>query len=422
MRAAGIICEFNPFHNGHAYLIEKARKEFNPDGIVCVMSGNFVQRGQPAMWDKFTRARAALCGGADLVLELPVCYALNSAEAFASGGVRILEGLGCVDNLVFGSESGDIDILVSIARASAEENLEFSSKLKEYLASGLSYAQSYSKALLECIKETDELWYPQSAEEILQNPNNLLAVSYIRQIIKQSSNMKPRIVKRFEAGHDSLEVSGNFASGTYLRSIFAEAGKGNSDSIKQYIPAGALDELCGSEAWDAECDMRLLSLIKYCIMTKSSEELSAIPELSEGLENRLKESSADADDLDGLVKAIKTRRYTYSRISRALMQLILGFTKQDYSGLEASGPAYARVLAFSEKGREILRTAGKTSKIEIYTNINKNVPEDSPNSAYLALDTRATDVYNILTGRNLYSASDRVCVPRLYPADRRENI
>ena len=367
MKTAGIICEFNPFHEGHKYLIDKAR-EAGAERIVCVMSGDFVQRGQPAISDKFDRAQAAVDGGADLILELPCIYAVNSADYFARGGIRILRGLGCIDTLVFGSECGDIDILQRCARQMLKESESFSEKLRELLSHGESYPYAYQSAASEV--------YSKECADLLDDPNNTLALCYLREIMLQKADMQAWTVKR------SFPFSG-----TRIR-----------DSIRYQDRQKYFDE-------------RLFAVVRSRVLSSSVEQIAEICETSEGLEHRIVSALENADGTDSYIREIKSSRYTYAKVSRILMQLLLGITKEIVKAAEADNTAYAKVLAFNENGAEILRLAREKGSIPVISNINKNISKDSTEKRFIDIDINSSDLYSILCGRTISEYSDRVRIP-----------
>lgn len=403
MSLAGIVCEFDPFHNGHSYLLKKVREQ-GASGIVCVMSGDFVQRGGPALCDKFLRAEAAVRCGADLVLELPAVYAVNSADYFARGAVRILKGLGCIDTIAFGSESADADMLLKIAEVTAYESPEFSVALRAGLSDGMSYPEAYQNALSAVFSGLDA--------SVLKSPNDILALGYLREIIRQDAGMEPFGVKRAGACHGEKATSGPIASASYIRDLISAGNEG----WQTYVPeeakiAQALQELAPAEL--ALRKERLFAVVRQAAFAAPEQKLAGIAEVSEGLENRVLTAVNCASSLEDIIGRITTSRYTASRASRILMQLILGITKELVSYAEDKQTAYAKVLAFNEKGAEILRSAKDRGTMPVYSNINKIQDINAQNDPVFALDLRAADIYNVLCGRPASDYSDRVQVPKM---------
>lgn len=397
MLTAGIICEFDPFHNGHAFLFEKVRSQLGAQRIVCVMSGDLTQRGALSGWDKFDRAKAAVICGADLVLELPFAYAVSSADLFARGGIRILKSLGCVTHLAFGSESADIDMLSKCASVLSQTD---SDAVKEALGKGVSYPKALSDVL---------------GDDAPKGPNDILAACYIREISLQDAGFVPFAVKREGPGHGELSECGRYASASEIRSRCKKDG--SLQSCKDLIPQSAYKILSESGFTGVLAENRLFAMIRHALLVQAPEETAKTPEVSEGLENRLKEAAANASDLDDLIKRAKSKRYTYARISRALLQLLCRETKSDIALFERSQTAYAKVLAFSGTGAQILKQAASNGA-EIISNINKYIPKDGSVSRMLALDLAASDIFSIAAGRTISKFSDKTCVPIIIKQER----
>ena len=393
MPTAGVICEFDPFHKGHQHLFDQLRSVYGADRIVCVMSGDFTQRGHPAGWDKFKRARAAAACGADLVLELPFAYAVSSADLFAAGGIRILKGLSCVDMLGFGSESGDIGILLDAASKTITEDAEISESVKAALSEGRSYADAFSSA---------------TGNDAFSSPNDTLAVCYLRENIIQKAGLMPAIVKRIGSGHGSEILSDDSVSSSGIRNTIRL--NGNFNDLKDHIPDKAFDLLKNDSFAGFDTDDRLFAVLRHLITVTPAKKLSEAPEISEGLENRIKQSVLSAVDLDSLIKSIKTRRYTYARVSRILMQLLVGITKEDIALFRENGTSYAKVLAFNNKGTSILKEAASNGEISIVSNVNKYRPKDSAEERMLNLDMISADIYSIICGRPIDKYSDNTSV------------
>ena len=404
MKVCGIICEFDPFHGGHKHLLDSVRSELGADAVVCVMSGDFTQRGAPASEDKYHRAAAAVRGGADLVLELPAAYAVNGASVFARGGIGILSGLGFVDAIAFGSESGDAEGLKRAASLLASESGAFSARVKELSASGLSYQQSYSAAAAEL-----GIDFFSGA-----SPNDMLACEYLKEAASIGFSPEVFCVKRRGTGHAD-EGEPDFLSGSSIRKAIASSG-GLADALetvrrlRDALPDASLPLLGSLRAWegDGEDAKRLFSVIQYLLVSRGASALASAPSCSEGLENRIMKAARNVVSFDGLAEAASGPRYSRSRVRRCLIQALLGIER----GLtENPSMLYARPLAFGERGAELLRTASESSKIPVFTNLNKNVPEDSPCRPLLQADVRAADVYSALTERKLYDGSDLTCNP-----------
>ena len=348
MKIAGVICEFNPFHNGHQYMLQKVHEDGCSHVDVC-MSGNFTQRGVPAVYDKYSRTAAALKNGADLVAELPVSFACAGAEKFAFGGVSVLDGLGCVDSLYFGSETGQTVKLLDIAEKLLSE--EFSAALKQQLADGCTFAAARQKAVAALVGEENA--------SLLSAPNDTLGVEYIKALLRLGSRMGPAAVLRRGAAHDDMRSLGQTASAKLIRELM----QSGSQDYRCFIPENALREFDSS---DAQPDFRgrekaLESVMLYRLRSMSREEIALLPEISEGLENRIYAAVRTSGSIEELIDGVKTKRYTYARIRRILNYAMLGITAEDHE----KQPAYIRILGFNEKGREILKEAGKKAKLPV---------------------------------------------------------
>lgn len=359
MRVTGIIAEYNPFHNGHKYQLNEVKKSC--DAIVVIMSGSFVQRGDAAVFDKWTRAEAALENGADLVIELPVCYALNTAERFAYGSVATLDALGVVDTLCFGSEYGSIDELVKSAVLLETEPPEVSGKIRSLMNSGLSYPSAREKAFDGYIRS-----------DILSKPNNILAVEYIRILKRLKSNITPMTIKRHMTDHNSDITADNFASATKVRDMIR-----SGEDYSKYVPAKY-----GSNIYDIS---KLDSAVTAMLRTVSADYLKSINDVSEGLENRIISSAREHTTIKEIAESVKTKRYTQTRINRILLSALLGIT----GDLSKLAPEYIRVLGMNRTGMKILSEAKKKSSLPIITKASKFSVE----SKLFEKDILSTDIF-----------------------------
>lgn len=350
MKLAAVVAEYNPFHNGHRYQLEEIRRQ-GATHIAVVMSGNLVQRGEPAFFSKRTRARAAVLGGADLVVELPALYASASAEGFAAGAVKTLGGLGIPGTLWFGSECGDLEALR--ACAAALKQIDRSPELKGYLDRGWAFAAARERAMAD-------LCGPDTAA-ILRHPNNTLGVEYLKALERWRIPLTPATIRRIGAGHDSLSPGGSIASATLLRQTAQLHG---IRPIAPFVPPEAYGLYRRDMALKqgGASMYRLEQIILYHLRTLSLEELARLPDVQEGLEHRFRDAARQAVTLEELLMRVKSKRYALSRIKRILLYAMLGITRED-AALE---PGYIRVLAFNQRGREILRAAKKTALLPVY--------------------------------------------------------
>lgn len=349
MKTSAIICEYNPFHNGHKFQIDTARSLTGCDAVVALMSGNFVQRGDFALFPKNVRAKAALLGGADLILENHTVSVLRSAEGYASAAVYTLSALGCVDYLVFGAECGNVEHLTKIAKLLLSENEMFRQMLSYEMSHGFSFAAARGRVVGKILGA--------DTEEILRQPNNILAIEYIKAIIKQGSSIEPVVIQRTGAGHNSDTASGNIASASYIRDKFIQGEKSAFDFVPQ---AAAGQYLKCPYVKSDSADKAILS---HLCMSKAAEIASA-PDISEGLENKIKTEAMQQASLADLIAAVKSKRYAYSRIRRAILCSYLKITKDDTQKM----PKYIKILDFNQRGRAVLNTAKKTCSLPLTKN------------------------------------------------------
>lgn len=401
MSVLGIVAEYNPFHNGHKYHLDESKKLTGSQYSVCVMSGNFIQRGEPAIVDKFARARMALEAGIDLVIELPTVYALNTAELFSYGGIKILDSLGIVDNICFGSENGTIEELKTIADVLVDEPLEYKNILKKYLSLGLPFPSAREKAIEEYLGEGHY-------KTLIGTSNNILGIEYLKALKKCNSNINPHLIKRKANDYNSKEITGDISSATSIRDNIFKTG--NIESIKEQVPLSTYKIL--KENFDMQCgpiskedfSKTIISIIRKL----SVNELTNVFDVSEGLENKIKKSANNTSDIDNLISLIKSKRYTQTRIQRILFHILLGITKDFYKEAEiAGGPQYIRVLGFNENGRQLLNTAKKKSTLPIITKVAhfKN-SDNSALSKMLEYDIIATNLYNLAYNNPEYTKGD----------------
>ncbi|MHB1454950.1 MAG: tRNA(Met) cytidine acetate ligase [Saccharofermentanales bacterium] len=404
MITVGIICEYNPLHNGHLHQIRKVREIFGEDcAVIAVMSGNFVQRGEAAVLDKWSRARAALQCGVNLVIELPAVYAAASAELFASGGVAIAASTGICDYLVFGSESGDLHELEAIADVLAEEPEAFRAYLKQHLDEGLSFSVSRSLAI-------EEYGCTSGASDILACSNNILAIEYLKAIRRRGiKRMKPYTIRREGQSYNETRiVQDTHASASAIRESLQRPDLDAASILRTLggsMPAEALASL-------VSCYRRQSCILSrevfadnlfQLLLSNTPEGLSLLPGMGEGLGNRLRDlaasSTAGPDRLGKLIESASTRRYPRSRVRRALIHMLLGMTKEDFAmAAGENAPYYLRVLGFDKKGRYLLKIMRKTARLPIITRGSdfREYAANPENQALLRMaqiDINATDIW-----------------------------
>jgi len=391
MKTVGLVVEYNPLHNGHRYHFEQAKLATGAEACVIVMSGNFLQRGEPAVVSKWARTEMALRQGIDLVIELPVPFATATAEIFALGAVSILHRLGVVDSICFGSESGDINWMKTLAKALAEEPAEFSRELKEGLSAGLAYPSAYARAATNYMRS-------QGYQELaLDQPNNILGLQYLLALERLQSPMEAVTITRRKAGyHQATITDQEIASATALRKLLLEDGA-PLDELSPYVPTATLDILrrefaagAGPMSWD-----RFFHPLFHRLLQLSTGQLSAFHEVEEGMENRIKQSVKRAGSVHELLTLCKTKRFTWNRLQRILLSVLLDLTKDKISAFDVKqGAPYARVLGFSEKGRMLLHEAKKKSSIPMYTNVRDGL------HPMLDVDIAASSLYRLAQPEN----------------------
>ena len=388
IKATGIVAEYNPFHNGHKLQIDRVRS-MGAEHIVAVMSGSFVQRGEPAVFDKFVRTRAALLNGVDIVIELPTVYACASAEFFASSAVSLMEKSGVVESICFGSESGDIEKLSRAAGLLIEESDVYKSALKLRLDSGDAYHAARAKAFAKTaeLTEIEDI-------EFFKSPNNILAIEYLKALSRQQSNIIPITIKREDKGYHSLDMSGAFASAAAIRRAMAE-----SADYAGVVPGNVLDLYKKSPANRFE---NYTTILKY-IAAENPDELSGILDVSEGLENRIIECLTREVTAEAMIDAIKTKRYARTRIQRVLAHMLLNITKDDFNLYETSGgPQYLRVLGVRRESRCLIHELPRKAALPLVMNLKADEQKLSPIARkMLEKDILATKIHNIGTGNNV---------------------
>ncbi|HSN58978.1 MAG TPA: nucleotidyltransferase [Clostridiaceae bacterium] len=380
MNITGIVVEYNPMHNGHLHHLELCRGATGPDGIVAVMSGNFVQRGTPALLDKWTRTKHALENGVDLVLELPVLYALSSAEFFASGAVGILEGLGNVRSLCFGSEYTEMDKMLEISDFLLREPQEYRDALKKHLGSGVDFPTARSLSLKDTLR--DPAGY-------LEASNCILGIEYCKSLLRLKSSVMPVAVQRSGSIYRDSSLSPGFSSATSIREHLRNNRE--IDELKPQVPKNVfltLKELKLQSHSFAESNA-MLPYLKYRCLTGASA-LKTLPDVVEGLENRIFSSTVSAESFDQLIDSVKTKRYAYTRISRIMTQFFIGFDQFDTAAMRKEAPQYIRVLGFTKRGAEILREAKRSSTLPIISKVREK------EFKALDLELQATRAYSLI--------------------------
>ena len=389
-KVLGIVCEYNPFHNGHLYHLEELKKITGSNYSIAIMSGNFTQRGSTAIIDKWSRTETALKAGIDLVIELPTLYAISSAENFADGAIHILDSLKIVDYVGFGAETSDIDVLDNIADVLYNEPRAYKTLLSHELNKGISFPKARENALLIYLNNIRKY------VNVVSAPNNILGIEYIKALKKYKSIIKPISIARFEAGHNDLSYHSNIASGTTIRNIIKN---GNFDILRRLVPENTYSILMDNiKQTHIVPDLSVFERqIFYNLRKMSIEEIRNLPDVTEGLEFSIKKAANSCNSIYEFLNIIKSKRYTSTRLQRILLYSLLGITKKDME-LSKKVTPYIRVLGLNNKGKFMISEIAKANpKLEIITSVKRFL--DSSNNKNLKTmlnkDIFATDVYTL---------------------------
>ena len=352
MKTIGIIAEYNPFHNGHKFHIEEAKRLSGADAAVIVMSGNYVQRGDCAIFDKFTRAKSAIAGGGDLVIELPTVCATTTAETFAKTSVYLINALGCVDFLAFGAEAEGISEISVVAKFLAKKNDKFDEIVRKKLSDGITYASARELAVGELLGS--------KYAKVLREPNNILGVEYLKALTLLDSTIEPILIKRNSVGHNDMVAQDDFASASLIRKMIRADGL---ESVEHLVPRECMEIY-------REAKTHILQKVEAAILAgllKSwPEEIMNIVDVSEGLENRIFAAAKECCTLNELLDSVKTKRYTHARLRRILLHSYLRIERE-----ELTLPKYLRILDFSECGRALLNSIKKTTMLPLVKNFGQ---------------------------------------------------
>lgn len=401
MDVVGLITEYNPFHNGHLHHLLESKEITNSKYSIAVMSGNFLQRGEPALLDKWSRAKMAVDSGVDLVIELPFIYATRSAEYFSDGAVKLLDSLNVVDNLCFGSEEGNINNLENIADVLVDEPDSFKESLKEHLNSGESFPKARSLALMTYFKENNYNNF-NKIKNIVSSPNNILAIEYMKSLKKIDSKIKPFTIKRTSNNYHDKDITGTISSATSIREDYfsnkrldniinvvpESTYKYMHEFLKNYNTFNSLDHF-------GEILLYLFRLISY-------DKIRYIVGVDEGLQNRMLKAFNNSNDLREIIEYIKTKRYPETRIKRILIHALMDFDKDTFKRLDIEGPKYIRVLGANNNGLDLLSEIKLKSNLPIITKFsNYNKLNDKTLNEMINFDKKSTDLY--FTGLNKFT-------------------
>lgn len=395
--ATGIIAEYNPFHNGHKYMLKQIGKQFPQEPIIICLSGSITQRGEMALLDKWTRAKLAVLGGANLVIELPAAFACRSAEAFGQGGTTLLTATGVVDRLAFGTEYPD---LAQLKRAASFEPDVYSNELQQLLQQGLSYGAAITKLMNE------KLHLP---EAMLYEPNTILALEYMRSLGKLQKQgqpvPKPWTVRRQGAGHGDTLPKGKFASGTTLRQMTANSPDKNSleKNLEPLVPPTVCQAIVSCRSYPDKA--KIYQLLRYKLLSTAPQRLQQILGISEGLEQAMLQA-INSPSYDEFVHHLASRRYPSTRIQRLISHLLLSMNKELVKKMDNAGPLYLRVLAIDSTGRQLLRQIKNRGRLPLLNKVTSLVNRrdllhpEAMNLAQqmLAMDIAATNLRSLALG------------------------
>lgn len=394
-KVLGIVAEYNPFHNGHLYHIKKSKVLSGTDTVVAVISGNFTQRGETSIINKWEKAKMAINNGIDLVVELPTIYSISSAENFANGAIKILDSMKVINLLSFGIEAQSLLQINKVADVLYNETEEYKELLRKELDKGISYPEARQNAVVSYLQED-------KYREVLSCSNNILGIEYLKTLKKIKSKITPVAVNRKLVSYNGDEIVEDFASSTAIRNLLKDD---NIDKVANVVPEKTLQILKqnindGTEVQDISV---FAKEILYKFRTMSLSEIADLPEVSEGLENLIKESSEKTNNLSEFMELVKSKRYTQTRIQRIMLYALLGITKADMEMSKNINP-YVRVLGFNEKGEKLLSNIinEKDTNIPLITSVKKFESENK-NSDYkrlLEIDKIATDVYTLGYNKN----------------------
>ncbi len=372
MKTAGIIAEYNPFHNGHKYHIEETKKLTGADYCIVAMSGNFVQRGAPAIIDKYARAKSALAEGADLVIQIPPVYSLSSAEFYAKGSISLLESTGLIDCLSFGSEAGELEKLESIAKILVEEPEKYKKLLQKYLKAGNAFPAARAKALIDYHPDMTDL------SELVSSPNNILAIEYLKALVSSKSSIKPITMKRVGAGYNDPYAPGQ--PGISAKAIREAIGYGSEiDNLKAYMPRESFKCLKDAVKKNMTVDENDFSgMLIYKLLSERDQGFSKYLDVSEELSDRICNNLEKFTNVSDFCNLLKTKDKTYTRISRALFHILLDMKEDSVAASDYTGTCpYIRVLGFKKESEALLSEIKTKASVPVLFGYN-----DAANSLY----------------------------------------
>ena len=389
-RVVGIIAEYNPFHNGHLYHIARTKQETNAQYIIAVISGNFVQRGNTSIVNKWLKARMALLNGVDLVIELPTIYSISSAENFAEGAIKIFNSLGIVDTISFGMEASDVSTLNNIANVLYNEPKEYITILTHELKRGNSFPKARENALMMYLNDIKRY------ANVLSGSNNILGIEYLKALKKTKSTITPIGIKREKVLYNDKYIVDEFASATAIRKMLMT---NQLNDISKVMPRNTY-LLLGEELKKGHYVIDLSRFEKeiiYTLRKMSIADIAKLPDVSEGLETSIKNAADSCNKIDELINMVKTTRFTQTRIQRILLYALIGIDKKQMETSRKVTP-YVRVLGFNNKGKELISEVNKMNpKLNMVTSVKKYIDEVANKNLreMIETDILATDIYTL---------------------------
>lgn len=391
-KVLGIVAEYNPFHNGHFYHMQESKKITEADSCICVISGNFTQRGEPSIVNKWAKTYMALCCGADLVIELPTIYSISSAENFASGAIKIFDSLKIVTDISFGAECNDLATLNNIANVFYSEPANYKTILNHELKRGLSYPMARENAVLMYLNDIKRY------ANVLSNSNNILAIEYLKALKQQKSMIQPNIVPRKNVYYNDQKIVDDFASATAIRKLMLNR---EYAEVRRVVPRSTY-QIIGEEYKKNHIILGIKKYEKeiiYALRVMPIEEIQNLPDVNEGLEFAIKKAASETNDIEELIEKVKSKRYTQTRIQRILVYVLLGITKKDMEDSKKMVP-YVRVLGFNSRGKILIsEIMNQNPKLNMITSVgkyvNKKMPKNKQLTRMLDLDINATNIYTL---------------------------
>lgn len=391
-KVLGIVAEYNPFHNGHFYHMQESKKITEADSCICVISGNFTQRGEPSIVNKWAKTYMALCCGADLVIELPTIYSISSAENFASGAIKIFDSLKIVTDISFGAECNDLATLNNIANVFYSEPANYKTILNHELKRGLSYPMARENAVLMYLNDIKRY------ANVLTNSNNILAIEYLKALKQQKSMIQPNIVPRKNVYYNDQKIVDDFASATAIRKLMLNR---EYAEVRKVVPRSTY-QIIGEEYKKNHIILGIKKYEKeiiYALRVMPIEEIQNLPDVNEGLEFAIKKAASETNNIEELIEKVKSKRYTQTRIQRILLYVLLGITKKDMEDSKKMVP-YVRVLGFNSRGKILIsEIMNQNPKLNMITSVgkyvNKKMPKNKQLTRMLDLDINATNIYTL---------------------------